>query len=195
MTKLLIVEDDIALRAQIVFALEEEYDIKGAHNRKEAEEILKNEDFELALIDLGLPPLEQSSLEGEKLALNITQNFDTKVIVLTGQNSKDTAKNLVKIGVFDYLLKPSSMEDIKKSLKRAEFFYEKESELKKEGLRQISVKTDLNSGFKQVGDEAQKQFLLKVLKETDFNIYKSAKILGVNRENIYYFIKKFGIRR
>ena len=193
--KLLIVEDDIALRSQIVFAFEVEYEIKEANDRKEAEEILKNEFFELALIDLGLPPYEQTATEGEKIVSYITQHYNTKVIVLTGQSSENAAKNLVKNGIFDYLVKPANMQDLKKSLKRAEFFYKKESEIEKDGVFKISLDADINNSFKDIGDEAQKQFLLKVLKETDFNIYKTAKILGTKRENIYYFIKKFGIHR
>jgi len=46
-----------------------------------------------------------------------------------------------------------------------------------------------------VREEAEKNFVLKVLRDTNFNIYKAAKLLNVKRESIYYFMKKFGFKR
>ncbi|NLT24614.1 MAG: Fis family transcriptional regulator, partial [Syntrophorhabdus sp.] len=54
---------------------------------------------------------------------------------------------------------------------------------------------EVGKGLQPAREEAEKNIILKVLKDTNFNVYKSAKLLGVKRESVYYFIKKFGFRR
>ena len=50
-------------------------------------------------------------------------------------------------------------------------------------------------GLKTVREEAEEKLIRQVLRETGFNVYQSAGKLGVKRESIYYFMKKFGITR
>ena len=53
----------------------------------------------------------------------------------------------------------------------------------------------MGGGLQLAREEAEKNIIMKVLRDTNFNIYRSAKILGVKRESLYYFIKKFGWKR
>jgi transcriptional regulator with GAF, ATPase, and Fis domain len=46
-----------------------------------------------------------------------------------------------------------------------------------------------------VREEAEEKLVRQVLKDTGFNVYKSAEKLGIKRESIYYFMKKFQISR
>jgi transcriptional regulator with GAF, ATPase, and Fis domain len=49
--------------------------------------------------------------------------------------------------------------------------------------------------LKAVREDAEERLVRQVLKDTEFNVYQSAARLGVKRESIYYFLKKFGIKR
>lgn len=193
MKKLLLVDDDDSLRKQFCFFLEKEFEVYEAANRQEALDIIGNTNLDMALVDLGLPPHENSHKEGRVVVQELLKNSRTKVLVLTGQESKEYAQELIGSGVFDYLLKPLDMQPLLSSLRRASFFIENESI--KDDLVKLTFTAELHGGLKATSDEAQKRLLLAVLKKTDFNIYQSAKILNISRENCYYFLKKFNITR
>jgi transcriptional regulator with GAF, ATPase, and Fis domain len=53
----------------------------------------------------------------------------------------------------------------------------------------------MGKGLQVLRDEADKSIILRVLRDTNFNVYQSAKILGVKRESLYYFLRKFGVKR
>ena len=191
---LLLVDDDDALRNQFIFALEKKFDILEAGNREKAFDLIQNSTINIAIVDLGLPPYENSYQEGRLIIIKLLEVSHAKIIVLTGQESHEYAKELLAMGVFDYLLKPVSIANIINSLDRALFFIENE-ETKDSDTLELSFDINIKDGLKSSSDEAQKQMLLQVLKQTNFNINKSAKLLGASRENIYYFLKKFNIQR
>ena len=49
--------------------------------------------------------------------------------------------------------------------------------------------------LKQVTQEAQKAYIEQVLKDNKFNVSKSAKILGLHRNNLSNHITNFDIKR
>lgn len=193
MKKLLLIDDDIALRTQFSFILKNDYEVYEASNYIEAFDIIKNIKLDIALVDLGLPPSINSNEEGKKVINALKELKNVKIIVLTGQESKEYAKELLGMGVFDYLLKPLDIPTLISALKRASFFID--NEVCDENCIKLSFDANLEDGMKNISDEAQKQLLLVALKKNDFNIAKSAKMLGISRENCYYFIRKFGIER
>ncbi|MBP6942156.1 MAG: response regulator [Syntrophorhabdaceae bacterium] len=195
MENVLIVEDDKALRSQVRFALEEYYNVFEAGNREEAMDCLGKEDIGVVVLDLGLPPNENTPEEGIKLLQHILENLTAKVIILTGQKTEGIAMDAIKEGAFDYIMKPVNMEKILFSIERAILFRDAEEKLEKRGVKKISFNVEIGQGLQPVREEAEKNFVLKVLRDTNFNIYKAAKLLNVKRESIYYFMKKFGFKR
>lgn len=193
MKSLLIVDDDDALRGEIAFALAKHYTLFEAHSYESALGVLELRGVDIALVDLGLPPYENTHKIGKKLVEYILLYSHAKVIVLTGQESSEYAKELINLGVFDYLYKPIEFPNLLDALKRASFFIEHESR-NSESIR-VTFNVDVEEGLKKSSEEAQRQLLLGVLKETGFNINQSAKMLGISRENCYYFLKKFNITR
>ena len=78
---------------------------------------------------------------------------------------------------------------------RASLFLQKEQELSLEGITRIAVNAQASEGLKGIRSDAEERLVRQILKETGFNVFQSAKRLGVKRENVYYFMKKFGIER
>lgn len=191
----MLVEDDMALRKQIRFSLEGEFSILEAENRREATELLKSHPIDVVILDLGLPPSGDSPEEGLIILSSILNQYSSKVIILTGQKTEGIALESIKSGAFDYLMKPVSMEKILFSIERAILFKNAEEELEKQGIKKITLDVEVGKGLQTLRDEADKHVILKVLRDTNFNIYQSAKILGVKRESLYYFLKKFGLKR
>ncbi len=191
----LIVEDDVALKGQIIFYLKSHVkEIYEASTVEDALTYINKVKFDVILLDLGLPPSENSPEEGMRLLSYLDEN--TKIIVITGQDEQDTVKKAIKYGVFDYLIKPLDPVIILNAIKRAYLFLKAEDAIKdEENLEKIQIFYEQDKGLQQAREAVERGVLEKVLKETNFNIYKAAKRLGLKRQSVYYFIKKFNIKR
>jgi two-component system, response regulator RegA len=195
---IMLVEDDAVLRLLLRNSLEDAgYDIEATESRPEALEKLKQvEDIAVAIVDLGLPPVEHTTLEGLALIRTITTEYPAiKIIVLTGQDEEQSAFEAIKEGAFDFLSKPARSQDILLAVQRAFLFHRKEQDMLADGHARLQLNTRYTDGLKAVREEAEEKLVRQVLKDTGFNVYKSAEKLGIKRESIYYFMKKFQISR
>lgn len=196
-TSLLLVEDDPALRTLISGALPLLFRIVTADCRKKALAVLRNSpEISVALIDLGLPPAPHGSEEGVALLRAIRQDgLAVKAIFLSGQDQEETAVEAIREGAFDFLCKPASLDAISGAIDRALLFSRKEKKLTEKGIARLAISAPLGQGLRNVRDEAEERLVRRVLQDTAFNIHEAARRLGIKRENVYYFLKKFGIVR
>ena len=119
-TKLLVVEDEEAIRKQMKWALAGDYEVTLAENRPMALERARLEKPPLVLLDLGLPPFPRTAEEGLRCLKELLRlDPGTKVIVVTGNQAKENALKAIEHGAFDYFLKPADFEEVKVVLKRA----------------------------------------------------------------------------
>jgi PAS domain S-box-containing protein len=101
--RILIVDDEIQLASALREMLSAQgYETKVVASGKEALEALKERDFDLLLTDLMMPGLDGIALL--KAALVIDPRLVG--IVMTGQGTVQTAVDAMKVGAFDYILKP-----------------------------------------------------------------------------------------
>ena len=116
MKKLLLVDDDIALRKQFCFSLQRDYKVYEASNPKEAFEIIKSVNLDIALVDLGLGGYKNFNMQGGKdAAIRLQQQTDAKVglfSAITNQEARQIARELgvplfdkTKYDGFDNMLK------------------------------------------------------------------------------------------
>lgn len=195
---ILLVEDDLTIRAMLQTALQlNGYQVSQADSRVSAIAKLQEcPDIAVVILDLGLPPHAHSIEEGIATLQAIELGmFAVKVLVLTGQEQNAAALAAIREGAFDFLAKPASSSTILQAIQRSLLFLQKERELHQDGVTRIAINAHIGDGLKNVRDDAEEKLVRQVLKETGFNIHQSAKRLGVKRENIYYFLKKFGIQR
>ncbi len=195
---ILLVDDDEALRNSLRYLLEMHgYRVQEAENRLAAlARLSADSDIEVVLLDLGMPPAEHKPDEGLAVIRAATaQMHAAKILVLTGQDEEQSALAAIREGAFDFLAKPARVEDILQAIKRALLFYRKEKALAAEGLTRLQLNAVVADGLKAVREEAEEKLVRQVLKDTGFNIYQSAAKLGLKRESIYYFLKKFEISR
>lgn len=195
MAVIALIEDDVALRKQICFSLETRFAILEADSYQQTIELLKKNNVDIVILDLGLPPHEDVPDEGLKILSHVLEHYNAKVIILTGQKTESLALEAIKSGAFDYLMKPAGMDKLLFSIERAILFKETEAEMERQGIKKIAIDVPVGKGLQPLRDEAEKLIILKVLKDTNFNVNQSSKILGVKRESLYYFLKKFGLKR
>ncbi|MFZ6843869.1 response regulator [Undibacterium sp. RuTC16W] len=197
-THILLVEDDQALRTMLrsVFELND-YRVDEAESRLSALAKLKCfPDISIVVLDLGLPPCEHTIEEGIATLKSIQADIlPVKILVLTGQDQDAAALQAIREGAFDFITKPAAADTLLSAVRRASLFLTKERELGEQGITRIAINAQAGEGLKGVRTDAEERVVRQVLKETGFNVNKSAKRLGIKRENIYYFLKKFGIER
>lgn len=118
--KLLIVDDDEEIRAQMRWALAKDYEILQAGDRPSAIDAFNADRPSVVLLDFGLPPKADTPDEGlAVLSELLSLDRLVKVIVITGQNEKEIALRAIGSGAYDFLCKPIDMEELKHLLKRA----------------------------------------------------------------------------
>ncbi|MDO8946894.1 MAG: response regulator [Desulfocapsaceae bacterium] len=195
---ILLVEDDNALRLMLRGILEiQGYQVLEADSRDSALDILKiPSPVGVVILDLGLPPSPHTPVEGLALIRMLCDELRSlKIIVLTGQDQESAAFEAIREGAFDFLAKPASTADILQAVRRAFLFYRKEQEMAAGGLTRLQLNARVSDGLKSVRDEVEEKLVRQVLQETGFNVNQSAARLGLKRESLYYFLKKFGIER
>ena len=115
MTRALVVDDDETIRDTLYELLSEHYICQTAETAEKAIARLQADTYDVVLTDISMPGLSGLELLGQ-----VRQRFpQTPVIVISGISDKEHAQGLIRLGAFDYLLKPFSLEEVEKSVKRA----------------------------------------------------------------------------
>ncbi|HTK78898.1 MAG TPA: PEP-CTERM-box response regulator transcription factor [Rhizomicrobium sp.] len=125
---ILIVEDDEGLRSQYRWLLSD-YKVLPARDRAEAKLLLQRERPALSIVDLGLPPDPDGANEGLAAVADILEaSPETKIIVVTGNESREYASRAVAAGAYDFFQKPADPDLLKLIVGRAARLYELEQE-------------------------------------------------------------------
>jgi two-component system NtrC family response regulator len=118
--KILIVDDSPDIRQQLKWGLGEEYTVLLACDAIEALGIFNKHQPMVVILDLGLPPHEDSSVEGFRcLADMLDHNPNAKIIMLTGNSERDNALKAIQMGAYDFYPKPPVLSDLKVIINRA----------------------------------------------------------------------------
>jgi DNA-binding NtrC family response regulator len=109
--RVLVVDDDEQLRLALLSTLKHlSHECVLAQNAKEALTFLKKESFDLILSDLKMP-----KTDGIELLKQVKQNnIHTPFVIMTAFGTIETAVLAIKIGAFDFIVKPFSKETIEK---------------------------------------------------------------------------------
>ncbi|CCA93055.1 PEP-CTERM-box response regulator transcription factor [Novosphingobium sp. PP1Y] len=117
--KLLIVEDDAGLQAQLKWAYED-FDVLIAGDRQSALALLRSEMPDVVTLDLGLPPDPDGVSEGFAVLDEIMAlKPDTKVIVASGHNARESALQAIARGAYDFYQKPVDIDALGLIVRRA----------------------------------------------------------------------------
>ncbi|MDO9566626.1 MAG: PAS domain S-box protein [Candidatus Desulfaltia sp.] len=144
---ILVADDDYQIRDLLTEVIEKEgYKVFLASNGKEAVEIAKNNPLDLAILDLKMP--EMDGITALKQIKEINGNIE--ILVITGYGDLQSLREVIEQeGVFDYLIKPFALSDIKHCIKRA--LQRKELNLKKNfAIEDLKHRIcEMESDFKQ----------------------------------------------
>ena len=126
--KLLIVEDDPGLQAQLKWAYED-FEVIVAGDRASAIAVLRSEEPAVVTLDLGLPPDPDGTSEGFAVLDEIMAlKPDTKVVVASGHGARESAQTAIAKGAYDFYQKPIDIESLGMIVRRAFHLHRIESE-------------------------------------------------------------------
>ncbi len=116
MSKVLVVEDDVAFGTMLKTFLEKrEYKVSLVYSASEAFKKITEVNFDLVLTDVRLP-----DNDGLEILENVkNKNSSTPVIVMTSYAEISMAVKAMKEGAFDYVSKPFRPESILQTIKNA----------------------------------------------------------------------------
>ncbi len=108
MSRILIIEDEAAIRRVLVKILTEEnqgYEVFEAEDGLAGMEIIKKEDFDLVLCDIKMPKMD--GVEVLEAVKKIKPEIP--MVMISGHGDLDTAVNTMRLGAFDYISKPPDL--------------------------------------------------------------------------------------
>ena len=112
---LLVDDDKDILELFHMTLLEDGYGVETANSGMEALSKVKENKYDVAVLDVVLP-----DIQGDKLALEIKRHRDSiNIIFITGYANMVDCINSLPIGVSDILLKPITVEELQKAVKDA----------------------------------------------------------------------------
>jgi response regulator of citrate/malate metabolism len=116
--KILIIEDDPMVREinrKFAERIEEITEILTVSNLKEAKDVLKDQDIQLALLDVYFPEGKGTDL----LPWIRDQEIKCEIVFITADKSVETVEQAFRFGSVDYLIKPFTYERFEEAIRAA----------------------------------------------------------------------------
>jgi two-component system nitrogen regulation response regulator NtrX len=118
MSKILIIEDEAAIRrvlSKIISEENESYQVEEAENGLLGIEMIKNNDYDLVLCDIKMPKMD--GVEVLEKAKKIKPEIP--IVMISGHGDLDTAVNTMRLGAFDYISKPPDLNRLLNTVRNA----------------------------------------------------------------------------
>lgn len=118
MPKILVIEDEAAIRRVLTKILSEEsdtYQVDEAEDGLQGLEKIKNEDYDLVLCDIKMPKMD--GVEVLEAARKLKPEIP--FIMISGHGDLDTAVNTMRLGAFDYISKPPDLNRLLTTVRNA----------------------------------------------------------------------------
>jgi two-component system nitrogen regulation response regulator NtrX len=153
--RILVIDDESSIRSSLQGILEDEgFLIRTAETGEAGLALLKTQNFGLVLLDIWLP--EMNGLEVLKRIRAMDER--PQVVVISGHGTVETAVMATKLGAFDFLEKPLSLEKVVLTVKNALRQHKLEEE-------NIQLRERVKSRFHLVGKSAAIQKLRSEIKK------------------------------
>lgn len=118
MSKILIIEDEAAIRRVLTKILSEEnesYQVEEAEDGVSGYEKIKNNDYDLVLCDIKMPKMDGVELLEEVKKIK----SEIPIVMISGHGDMETAINAMRLGAFDYISKPPDLNRLLNTVRNA----------------------------------------------------------------------------
>src|SRR6476661_3964353 len=118
--RVLIIDDEPPIRNILCESLSANYDCQMAASAEEGLEILKDNSFSLVISDINMKGI--TGLEMVPGILAVAP--DTVVIIMSGAQAMENAVGALRVGAFDYLMKPFDLRLVDAAVRRGVEHYQ-----------------------------------------------------------------------
>src|SRR5210317_1523047 len=147
MSKILVIEDEAAIRRVLVKILSEEsemYEVDEAEDGSRGLEMIKKTDYDLALCDIKMP-----KMDGVEVLQNAKKiRPEIPFIMISGHGDLDTAVNTMRLGAFDYISKPPDLNRLLTTVRNA---LDKKELVKENKI----LKKKVSKGYEMIGQSKE----------------------------------------
>ena len=118
--RLLIVDDEPVVRSVLRDLLDDSYDCAEASSAEEALDQLSLSTFDLVISDITM-----SGMSGLEMIPHIKDiSPDTVIVMISGMQTMESAINALRLGAYDYLMKPFDLRQVEAAIQRAHEHHE-----------------------------------------------------------------------
>lgn len=111
--KILIAEDSsVILNLTKKILVQQNYDISAAKNGEEVLKKLKNESFDLILMDINIPKLDGMECSKQIRAMADPEKSKTPIFAITGNAMNYSVEDFTAVGINEYLQKPIDFDKL-----------------------------------------------------------------------------------
>ena len=186
--RILIVEDDKEIGALLCdFLGQNDFETIIAREGRTAERLLREQEFDIALMDLMLP-----FISGEQLIQDFRKYSDKPVIILSAKSMMETRLEMLRAGADDYILKPFDLNEV---LVRIEVVMRRSGNSTEEESGILSVgklRLDCNENYVTcdgvpVSLTSKEMQLLKLFLQHPKKVYTKANLYETVWNDTYYY--------
>jgi len=112
---ILVVDDENGVRQSFNMVLKDKYHVLLAETGQEAMDIFRKNSVDLILLDILLPDIDGLDL----LSKLVETDPNTEVIMVTAVNEIQSAVKAIKLGAYEYIIKPFVVDDVLTVINRA----------------------------------------------------------------------------
>ena len=112
---ILVVDDENGVRQSFNMVLKDKYNVLLAETGQEAMDIFRKNSVDLILLDILLPDIDGLDLLSEL----VETDPNTEIIMVTAVNEIQSAVKAIKLGAYEYIIKPFVVDDVLTVIRRA----------------------------------------------------------------------------
>lgn len=168
-SSILFVDDEICIRKAFRMMLENDYRIFTAERGGEALDIFDREKLDLILLDIGLPDMSGIDV----LQIMKKSNAEIPIVMVTAIDEVKTIVRAIKLGAYDYLVKPLKKQDIRLTIQHA-----LENKILKDRIRAIQKPFVDGYKYEMIGISPSIKKLIVIIKKISESVDTPILIVG-----------------
>jgi len=184
MPKILIIEDEAAIRRVLTKIISEEneaYHVEEAEDGLLGIEMIKNQDYDLVLCDIKMPKMD--GVEVLEKAKKIKPEMP--IVMISGHGDLETAVNTMRLGAFDYISKPPDLNRLLNTVRNA-------LDKKTLTLENKRLKKKVSKSYKMIGESdaiSQIKNIIEKVAATDARVLITGSN-GTGKELVAHWLHK-----
>lgn len=202
MSHILVVDDEVGIRELLRELLEDAgYRVTTASSAAEAERQWAAARPDLVLLDLSLPDRDGLTLIK---SWSVNNELPVAVVILSAYGSVDSAVEATRLGAYDFLEKPVSLDRLLRTVRRALSVSEREENQAPSRRPAAPARADtdppgwafeaLGLPYREARTEFERAYFLHAFASEGGNMSQVAERTGIERTHLYRKFKWLGIR-